>query len=613
LTDVVVFARDAYGSCDMCQGPMHVQKTYCHEGRTLEHGVFNVRETVYVCAARCRNSDGALATKRAQGVARAIMPKSITGYDLMVFVGRSRLLEHRQREEIITELKQRHGIRISAGEVSNLTSRFLNYLLRLHRLKSDELKAAMESDGGWPMHVDATGENGRGTLLVVMAGWRKWVLGAWKIATERAELILPCLRDTVMRFGPPCSAMRDMGRAVSPAVDQLVSELHLNIPVLVCHQHFLADIGKDILEPDHCVLRGLFRRTKVRPKINNLVRELGRKIGLWINDARQSVLRWQQMVDEQHRLPDGLEGLAVVRAMAQWILDYKADLSGFDFPFDRPYLSFYDRAVTALRAADAFIRIPPDDRSVHAAMMRLHRILVKAVCEASFGQTVKRLRRRADLFDEMRNKLRLAKKMPETESMEDIDLMRIRFQEWTSSLKNSRSGRGPSRDIRDAIDIVLKHIDTHGDNLWGHAISLPSKAGSGIRLVARTNELLENFFGVMKHGERRRSGRKNLTQDFEYLPAEAALAYNLMRPDYVSIVCGSISQLPLAFAQLDMDGQKQQKSPLPSYEIANLDQLLQLSTAALSSADKSVVRTDYMKQRITNAARSRAPHIAYAQ
>jgi hypothetical protein len=39
----------------------------------------------------------------------------------------------------------------------------------------------MQRDGGWPMHIDATGENGRGTLLVAYAGWRGWVLGAWRI------------------------------------------------------------------------------------------------------------------------------------------------------------------------------------------------------------------------------------------------------------------------------------------------------------------------------------------------------------------------------------------------------------------------------------------------
>lgn len=610
LADVVVSAKDEGGLCDICKGPMHVQKTVHHEGRTIEHGSFDVRETVYVCASRCRNEDGTLATKRAQSVVQAIMPNSIAGYDLMVEVGLERLLEHKQREEIRADLKQKHGIRVSCGEVSNLAGCFLDYLLRLHHAQADHLKAALEADGGWPMHVDATGESGRGTLLVVMAGWRKWVLGAWKIATERADLILPCLRDTVKRFGPPCGAMRDLGRAVSPAIDDLVSELQLDIPVLACHQHFLSDIGKDLLEADHGALRGLFRRTKVRPKINNLVRELGRKMGLEINDARQEVVQWQGKVDGEHRLPPGQAGLAVVRNMAQWVLDYKAHFAGRDFPFERPYLSFYNRCMIALRAIDAFVRIPPDDRKVVNAIKGLGRILSKVSCEVPFGQIVKRLRRRADLFDELRDKLRLAKNLPQDESKEDLDAMRNQFEEWIILLEKRRPQRGPGNDIRGAIDIILKHIETHGDNLWGHAISLPEEAGGGMRLMNRTNEALENFFGSVKHGERRRSGRKNLTQDLEHLRAEAVLVYNLQHPDYVDIVCGTLKKLPYAFAQLDMENRNRKKKWLPPKETKDLMEQLQLCTASLSSADRRVVRTDQMNQRMKKAARSRAPRIS---
>jgi len=542
-------------------------------------------------------------------VTQAIMPNSITGYDLMVFVGLKRLLGYRQREEIRAELIEKHGIRISSGEVSNLIGRFSDYLLRLHHARADQLKSALENDGGWPMHVDATGENGRGTLFVVMAGWKKWVLGAWKIDTERADLILPCLQDTVKRFGQPCAAMRDLGRAISPTLDNLLSDF--DIPVLACHQHFLKDIGKDLLEPDHSSLRDLFRRTKVRPKINSLVRELGRKIGPQINNARQSVLAWQAMADAEHRLPPGQEGLAVIRAMAQWILDYNADASGLDFPFDRPYLDFYNRCMITLRAIDAFLRIPPNDRRVVRTIKRISRILAKVSCEVPFHQTVKQLRRRADLFDELRDKLRLAKKMPENETKEDIDAMQRQFEEWTVSLKKRRPKRGPGKNLRKAIKIILKHIQTHGNNLWGHAITLPEKAGGGIRLVARTNELLENFFGTMKHGERRRSGRKNLTHDLEHLPAEAALVYNLKHPDYVAIVCGSLDKLPLAFAQLDAEDMNRKKKGIPSQKVRNLEQALQLSSSSLSSADRRVVRTDQMSQRIKKAALSRAPRISF--
>jgi hypothetical protein len=69
----------------------------------------------------------------------------------------------------------------------------------------------------------------------------------------------------------------------------------------------------------------------------------------------------------------------------------------------------------------------------------------------------------------------------------------------------------------------------------------------------------------MKHDERRRRGRKILTQDFETLPAAAALVYNLKLPDYVKILCGSLNCLTKAFAELDIEkrGKNCQANNLP--------------------------------------------------
>jgi hypothetical protein len=89
----------------------------------------------------------------------------------------------------------------------------------------------------------------------------------------------------------------------------------------------------------------------------------------------------------------------------------------------------------------------------------------------------------------------------------------------------------------------VRYIEQHHDYLWGHVISLPDNIGGGIRIPQRTNNILKGFFKGMKHGERRRSGRKILTHDFENLPPAAALVYNLNCPDYVSIVCGSLECL----------------------------------------------------------------------
>jgi hypothetical protein len=582
-----------------------VQKTTPRQGKTLAHGQFAARQIVHCCANGCHHPNGSKVT--VHPLTGLLLPASVVGYDVMVRVGVKRFLEHQQRDEIRTTLLEDYGIRLSTGEISNLTKRFVQYLDRLHRARSESLKAVLISDGGWPMHVDATGEHGRGTLFAVMAGWRQWVLGSWKVATEHADLLLPCMRETVRYFGAPSAAMRDLGRAVIPSINKLIEELGVDIPVLACHQHFLADVGKDLLDPSHATLRDLFRRTGVRQKLRDLTRELGRELGEGVEDARKAVRTWQSLAEAGHRVPSGREGIAVVRAMSQWALDYAADATGHDFPFDRPYLDLYDRCLIALRATDAFLRTPPDDQKVVRALKRLNRLLVPIESEVPFLQTALRLRRRATLLDEMRDLLRLAGKLPQDETQQEIEDMRNQFDTWVTSLKQRRPARGPAPDIREAIDVILGHIETHGPNLWGHAILLEKDAGMRVRLVSRTNYLIENRFKEMKHGERRRSGRRILTQDLEHLPAEALLVSNLQREDYVHIVCGSLDRLPEAFAQLDQDEQAKRLMAIPPSDRDGLEEVLQIATASLSTPDRRVVRTKAMDLRMRSAAASRAP------
>jgi len=599
------------GSCPRCGEAMRVQKTIPRTGQTLTHGAFNARETVHCCASQCHWPSGAVVTRRAACLSEALLPSSNVGYDVMVFVGMDRFLRYRQREQTQAALLEQ-GIQISTGEVSKLSRKFVHYLTRLHRSRASDIKAVFERDGGWPLHVDATGEAGRGTMLAVIAGWRGWVLGSWKISTERADLILPCLRDVVGRFGPPCAAVRDLGKAVTPALNDLVSELELDIPVLACHQHFLADVGKDLLNTAHAELRDLFRRTKVRPNLRALVREIGREIGTDIDESRKTVLDWQAVTDE-HRIDSGRDGKATVRALAQWVLDFKAQGSGLDFPFDRPYLNLFDRCTAALRATDAFLRTPPQDTKVTRLLERFHRYLEPTASQVPFHQIATRLRRRTASFDELRKVLRSAATLPEGETADDLDQMHQQLNDLAAALQTRRPGRGPAKDTRDAIDLILQHIDTHGRNLWGHAIRLPNSAGGGIRLVSRTNYLAESFFAGVKHDERLRSGHRNLGYTLEHLPNNVALVRNLARDDYVTTVCGSLDELPRAFAQLDSTERDQNRLGVPQQQghQDTLGTILNMASASLPTADRRVIRTPAMDRKVAAAARSRAPRISH--
>lgn len=80
------------------------------------------------------------------------------GYDIEVFIGMKRFIDKCQREEIRDILRVDHGIQISSGEVSNLARRFVSHLEELHQISTEKIKQALAEDGGYPLHIDATGE-----------------------------------------------------------------------------------------------------------------------------------------------------------------------------------------------------------------------------------------------------------------------------------------------------------------------------------------------------------------------------------------------------------------------------------------------------------------------
>lgn len=561
---------------------------------------------------------GHLVTLRSPQLQQWVSPGAVYGYDLEVRVGLERYLHHRQRLEIQGALAGQ-GIDLSTGQISALAARFIKHLEELHHERAPLLRAALTADGCYSLHIDATGEDGRGTLFVAYAGWRQWVLASRKLSTERADLILPCLRQVVHDFGVPCAVMRDLGRAVIKATNELASELDTNLVILSCHLHFLNDIGKDLLEESHTELRELFRRTGLRAKLRTLSRDLGRHLGSKLVDLRVDIAQWSQF-ESGHTLPEGPLGIATVRALAQWALDYARDGEYGSFPFDRPYLDLYDRCLTVRRAADAFLRTPPTDKAVRRALERLARITEPIISQPSFGITTDKLSRRAALFDELRTALRLTprpkpheptdrgavKDAAET-SVSELNDIRQALDALILSLRQRRPERGPAQDMRQAIDLILEHIERHGGSLWGHVIKVPGQ--DGIRVVDRTNNNLEGFHHRMKQGERRRSGRKVLTHDFESLPAGAALVYNLDQPDYVQILCGSIEALPQAFAELDAKTRHKERkgdvsAPGDDKLLADKD----LIASSLPRVDRPVVRAKSFRRRIEAAAKSRAPH-----
>ena len=131
----------------------------------------------------------------------------------------------------------------------------------------------------------------------------------------------------------------------------------------------------------------------------------------------------------------------------------------------------------------------------------------------------------------------------------------------------------------------------------GHVIQMPKFAGGGVKIVCRTNNCLENFNGRLKQEERKRSGRKVLTKDFEDLPEGVPLIKNLKKSDYVEILCGSLENLPAAIAKLDHDERVKK-----SVKRTQLIKTKFSATASLSKDDRQFIRKINIAQLIQNAA-----------
>jgi len=219
--------------CPTCGGRVRVHKTRWRQVVTLAHGPLEIREILK----RCR--DNGCPPVGSSALAQLVRPGQKYGYDLIVQVGLSRYLAGRQREEIRRMLYEDHGIELSAGSVSALCDRFLGYLEALHVACAPLLREGLE--GGYPLHLDATCERGKGALFVCIDGWHNWVLSAARVPSESGASLAPVVERAVRLFGHPVATVRDMGEGCAGAVQTL---REAGIPDLVCHYHFLAAVGK---------------------------------------------------------------------------------------------------------------------------------------------------------------------------------------------------------------------------------------------------------------------------------------------------------------------------------------------------------------------------------
>jgi len=127
------------------------------------------------------------------------VPKGGTyGYDLIAYVGRETFLKGRPLQQVAAELE---SLAIPFSSLHDLQQKFLFYLGHLHRQAAPLLRKSFQQRGHLTWLIDATIEPGSPMVFGIQEAPQRPFLGAWKIATENATDIVPCLREATELFG----------------------------------------------------------------------------------------------------------------------------------------------------------------------------------------------------------------------------------------------------------------------------------------------------------------------------------------------------------------------------------------------------------------------------
>lgn len=518
--------------CVKCSKPLKVLATRKRQITSIAYGKFLAVERVGYCPDHPKCSPA-----RSNKLSAIVASGCNIAYDVIVQIGLARFLECRQCEEIQQQLSRQHGIEVSVRTISQLSQKFVAYFQVVHQESIKLLSREMRDRGGYILHVDGTCEEGSRVLLVCLDSLSGQVLESRRISSENHDEIENILQGIRRDWGSPLAVVHDLRRSLITAA----AEVFQATPQFVCHYHFVADVGKDILSPHVDRLRRLFRRTKVRSKLRALRRSLTKFAS---QDGGQSVLSSILGVTSTKSLrevctSENIKG--TVHALASWILAFSHSGDGYGFPFDIPYLTLYERILEAHKVlSETSATWSVKRRGPLSTLRRLKDILEVVVASdytVELRTIVTQTKRDRAIFERLRSALRICPKGGSKRRNEDGTSSSLTSASHKRVLKNLRKSlmrktrSGPSRN---AAQIIVKHLDKYSDLLFGHVLRKRSKR----LVVPRTNNVQESLFRTVKRQCRRLHGRGHLRRDIEDMLEATPLLLNLRLADYCEAVYG---------------------------------------------------------------------------
>lgn len=500
-------------------------------------GPFISCETVAYCS-ECRRTFGS------DALLQLVQHRCNVGYDILVFVGQALFRRHRTAEEVRAELAERN-IRLCASEIDYLGRKFIAFLAIAHRRATPRIRCAMNRAGGYILHLDATHDGGSPALMTGMDSLSQFVLANVKIPSEHADHIIPFLRQLEEDYGRPQACVHDMGTGISKAVITAFP----NIRDFICHFHFLRDIGKDYLGPAYARLRNILRKHAASTRLHALAREMQPLLNKKSNPCEPLV----EAIKTLNPLKSNESiSMAASYSLVVWALHGKHCGDGYGFPFDRPLLEFARRLLELhqLMPQLSDLLLIGDEPQKKQPVFKLLTHIGSIAEDQEVCQVVEELHRRCQVFDRLRNAMRIAPAggsngLNDEGTAEEMSSIRQGVKKFHHQL------RLINELVADPLSQKMAaQIDKYGDKLFADPITVTAPDGPITIYPQRTNNILEQFFRSVKRGYRRKTGNNSMQRALQAMLADTPLVKNLDNPDYMKILLEEKTNLEELFAEL---------------------------------------------------------------
>lgn len=565
-----------HSDCPVCGSRLLVRKTRPRDVVLLDVGSIQAQETHMYCPA-CASHPGF----RSKELSRRVAPGATFGYDVMVHIGLATFQRCRTVEELVAELRALH-VEISPSEVRVQARRFILYLAQAHEESQRALKALLQKQGGYVLHLDSTCDGASSHLLSAMDGVSELVLLSVKVTSEKSEEIVPMLRRLQAAYGDPLAVVSDLSKAFLVAVKKIFPQG----PHLLCHFHFLRDTGKDLLEEDYDRIRRALRTHGISALLHRRTRELRAQMGAEIQAVEPMIRALTQGI---WPAAGALElPIAVAYAMLEWTLAGKQQGDGYGFPFDLPLVQFYGRLQVLSQALAHLAQATESQTKAKKSLAwKLSKDLRPVLDDPALHASIQAIHQKKEVFDQLRCALRIAQPghaqgLNDDGQNTDMPTLEKNVAVFCEDLQR-RADFTPDGPYGK----MAAQIKKYWTGLFADPIRVHTPHGIIVIYPNRTNNILERLFRALNRDHRRQTGENAMRRRLDTMLGDTPLVKNLQSPVYLEILLDGSPTLEERFARIDI-AQIRHASKLARQEagrtLPGLRKILSLSTWPLDVA-----------------------------